>query len=74
MVYLLVAKRINWKRLSNKLAGCLSMIGLSVVMLALFYYAGKPGNGLPWRMADNNTLQNPDYYEWGIARFQRLLC
>ncbi|RUS65635.1 O-acetyltransferase OatA [Saezia sanguinis] len=69
VVYLLVEKRINWKRLSNKLAGCLSMIGLSVVMLALFYYAGKPGDGLPWRMADNNTLQNPDYYEWGIARF-----
>ncbi|RUS65634.1 O-acetyltransferase OatA [Saezia sanguinis] len=62
VIYLLVEKRINWKRLPNKLVGCLAMAAVVLVVAPVFHYISKGGGGLPWRL-NATELNNSDYFE-----------
>ena len=72
LLYALVETRINWKRLGNKLVDCSAMVALVVVMVGAFQYVSNQGEGLPWRLG-NNELNDPQYTMWGGENYEHEL-
>lgn len=69
LVYHLVETRINWRKVTNRRAALTTMIVITLASVCGFYYVGRSGEGLPWRITQANPLKNPEYQEWGIAKF-----
>ena len=64
LLYSCIETRINWKRLSSKLAGSLATLAVVGVCLGLFQYASRIDSGLPWRLS-SGELNTPLYTRWG---------
>lgn len=67
-LYKLVETRINWKRLNNKLRGCLTIIAITLGLTGVLLYTSRAGEGLPSRVAIPE-LYNSDYQDWGGRRY-----
>lgn len=68
ILYTCVEKRITWKRLSNKRAGCFIMLAIAIAINFICSYAHKQ-EGLPWRLAKTELSQQPDYSAYGYKAY-----
>lgn len=68
LFYTCVEKRITWKRLPKKLAGCLIMLAIAIAINFICSYAHKH-DGLPARLAKTELSQQPDYTTYGYKAY-----
>lgn len=69
LIYETVEKNINWRKLPNKRLGIAAMLMVTLVSASALYYTSKKGDGLPWRLSEENTLLEAQYNDWGIGGF-----
>lgn len=69
LIYETVEKNINWRKLPNKRFGVAAMLIITFASASALYYTSKKGDGLPWRLSEDNTLLEAQYNDWGIGGF-----
>ena len=64
LFYTLIEKRITWKRINNKLVGCLILLTIAIGINFLCSYIHKQ-NGLPQRITQADFSQPNDFTTYG---------
>lgn len=73
LLYHTVEARISWKKLGNKVTACLVLLAATAVLwIPCNYIGSKSGNGMAWRISQDDPFNKQEYILWGAEGFPRI--